>query len=267
MSRSIFVISTLFLSHFLFNSAVAAAKVHEVTLQNFSFSPNDITIQVGDTVRFSNIQGVHSVTADNQSFSRQAASAPWTFEQTFNEQGVALVYCTVHSSPGQNIANFMNARINVQAAVEESNFIINPGLNGSWFNPATNGQGFFIDVLPNIPLVFLAWFTYDTTLPSSNSPATVGNAGHRWLTAQGSFEGNTATLDVVLSTAGLFDSTTPVTTSAAGSYGTMTLTFQDCNTGTVDYNFFSIGQSGTIPISRIAADNVSLCNELNNAAQ
>ncbi|MEE9345913.1 MAG: hypothetical protein V3U88_09940 [Methylococcales bacterium] len=265
MGRSILVISALLLSFFRFNMAVA--EVHEVTLQNFSFSPNDITIQVGDTVRFNNVQGPHSVTADDQSFSRPEANAPWTFEQTFNEEGVALVYCTVHSSPGQNIANSMNARINVQAAVEKSTFIINPGLNGSWLNPATNGQGFFIDVFPNNQTVFLAWFTYDTTQPSDNASVTVGNPGHRWLTAQGSFEGNTATLDVVLSTAGSFDSTDPVTNSAAGSYGAMTLTFQDCNTGTVDYDFFSIGLSGSVPITRIVADNVPLCNELNNTAR
>ena len=74
MGRSIFVFYALLLSHFLFN--VAVAEVHEVTLQNFSFNPNDITIQTGDTVRFSNIQGFHDVTADDQSFSRLSALAP-----------------------------------------------------------------------------------------------------------------------------------------------------------------------------------------------
>ncbi len=264
MFRSIFVISSL-LCQLLFN--MAAAEVHEVTLQNFSFSPNDLTIQAGDTVRFRNVQGLHDVTADDQSFSRLSAMAPWTLEQTFDQEGEVLVHCTVHSTAGQNIATSMNARITVQASTEDSTFIINPGLNGSWLNLATVGQGFFFDVLPNIPLFVFAWFTFDTILPSEDTSATVGDPGHRWLTASGPFDGNTATMDVTLTTGGIFDNAEPVTNSAAGSYGTITLTFQDCNTGTVDYNISSIGLSGSVPITRIAADNVSLCEELNDAAQ
>ena len=91
----------------------ALAAVVEVRLENFRFVPNDVTIQPGDTVRWSNQNGFHDVRADNGSFSRPAASAPWIFERTFTQAGVVLVHCSVHSAPASLGGTFMNGRINV----------------------------------------------------------------------------------------------------------------------------------------------------------
>jgi hypothetical protein len=142
---------------------------------------------------------------------------------------------------------------------EESGFQINPGLNGAWFNPVTTGQGFLIEVFPDINQVFLAWFTYDTTLPDPAASAQVGNPGHRWLTAQGPIVGDTANLNVFLTSGGLFDDPTPVTNTPEG---TITLTFQDCTAGTVDYDLSAADVSGSVPISRVANDNVALCRTM-----
>lgn len=142
-------------------------------------------------------------------------------------------------------------------------FRINAGLNGSWFNPDTTGQGFFVEVLPEIPLLFLSWFTYDTTQSSSGDNAVVGDINHRWLTAQGEFAGDNATLDVTLTTGGLFDDpAAPASNSPPGSYGTITISFEDCSNGQVVYNLTSSGLSGTIPIKRLANTNVPLCEQL-----
>lgn len=138
-------------------------------------------------------------------------------------------------------------------------FGISPGLNGAWFNPATAGQGFFLEVFADINLVFMSWFTYDTTQPVEGATAQVGDPGHRWLTAQGSFDGTTANLNVTLTTGGLFDDPTPVINTPEG---TITLTFQDCSSGTVDYNFTAAGVSGSVPIARLANDNVLFCESL-----
>jgi hypothetical protein len=157
-------------------------------------------------------------------------------------------------------------------------FSINPGMNGSWANFDTLGQGFFIDVLPDIPLIFFAWFTWETDQQApaqftsqlrqsaksgSKLQAVVGDDNHRWLTAQGPFSGNSAVLDVTLTTGGLFDDPQEVTNSEMGTQGTITLTFDDCKTGTVDYDFTAIGLSGSVPIRRLADDNVEFCNALN----
>ena len=42
----------------------------------------------------------------------------------------------------------------------------------------------------------------------------------------------------------------------------ITLSFDDCNTGQVEYDIPSITQEGTVPITRISTDNVVLCEAL-----
>ncbi len=147
----------------------------------------------------------------------------------------------------------------VAGTVERPAFTLNPGLNGSWFNQATSGQGFFIDIFPDIPLVFLAWFTYDVNQAPDGATAVVGHPNHRWLTAQGPFEGDTANLDITLTTGGLFDDPAQTTNDNAGS---MVLRFADCRNGTLTYDIPRLGLSGTVPITRIANDNVPLCETL-----
>ena len=53
----------------------------------------------------------------------------------------------------------------------------------------------------------------------------------------------------------------------APRYGTITLTFADCENGTLAYNFPGAGLSGTIPLSRVAPDNVSLCERLSGTGE
>ena len=72
---------------------------------------------------------------------------------------------------------------------------INPGMADAWYAPETSGQGFFIVVFPETELVFLSWFTYDAERPHPATPSGLGEPGHRWITAQGGFDGNVATLD------------------------------------------------------------------------
>ena len=139
-------------------------------------------------------------------------------------------------------------------------FQINPGLNGSWFYPTTNGQGFLIDVFPDSGQMFLAWFTYDTELPAEDAPANLGNAGQRWMTALGSYSDDQAVLDIYQAEGGLFDMSAPVPNQTKD--GTLIVEFSDCNSGTITYDIPSIDRKGVIPIQRIALDNVSLCEAL-----
>ena len=137
---------------------------------------------------------------------------------------------------------------------------INQGMSDSWYNPATNGQGFFIIVWPQIKQMFLAWFTYDTERPPAGVTAQLGEPGHRWLTAQGSYVDGKAVLDVFVSEGGVFDSGTPA--PQATNDGTMVVEFSTCNAGTILYDIPSINQQGEVPIERISLDNVTLCESL-----
>jgi hypothetical protein len=144
--------------------------------------------------------------------------------------------------------------------------VINKGLNDTWRNPNTRGQGFFISVFPDTspdrlePVMFVGWFTYDIERPAQGVTAKLGEPGHRWLTAYGPITGDTATLDIELTQGGIFDSGAPAPTQ--GPYGTMTVQFTSCREGVVIYDIPSVGVSGVVPIERVANDNVALCEAL-----
>jgi hypothetical protein len=109
-------------------------------------------------------------------------------------------------------------------------------------------------------VVSLAWFTYDTELPPMDATANLGDPGHRRLTAAGSYTDNQAVMNIVFTSDGIFDTATDVQrTDPPGSDGTLTLTFNSCNSGTVEYYKPSINRHGAIPIQRVADDNTALC--------
>ena len=142
-------------------------------------------------------------------------------------------------------------------------FQINPGLNDAWYYMPTDGQGFFITVFPDLGYVSLAWFTYDTELPPEDATANLGDPGHRWLTALGPIDGDQAVMNITMTSGGIFDNPTEVDrTDPPGSDGTITLTFDSCSAGTIEYDIPSINRQGVIPIERVADDNIVICEAL-----
>jgi len=145
-------------------------------------------------------------------------------------------------------------------------FEMNAGLNDAWFNPLTNGQGFFITVFPDAERVFLAWFTFDTELPLEEAMANLGDPGHRWLTALGDIVGNASEQTIYITSGGLFD-TPPDEFLINTEDGTISLSFKNCNEGTVSYDITSTDVQGVVPIRRIANDNIALCDALLRESQ
>lgn len=139
---------------------------------------------------------------------------------------------------------------------------INAGLNDAWYNPLTDGQGFLVTVYPDQQRMFVAWYTYDTERPADDVTADLGEPGHRWLTAQGPYEEDSAELTIYVTEGGVFDSAQPPATTDPDGDGTLTLEFADCTEGLVTYRITSLGISGEVPIERVALDNVALCEEL-----
>jgi hypothetical protein len=159
--------------------------------------------------------------------------------------------------------NWFDALEQILPLVDAEGFSINAGLNDAWYDPATVGQGFLLTVYEDLQLVFLAWFTFDTERPADGVVANLGEPGHRWLTAQGPFEGNRAILDITVSEGGVFDSVEPLPEHRTD--GTIELVFENCSTGVVNYEIDSLGLQGAIPIQRVADDNVALCDLLSAA--
>jgi hypothetical protein len=137
---------------------------------------------------------------------------------------------------------------------------INAGMNDAWFNMATDGQGFFFNVFPNLEQMFVGWFTYDVERPDDAVMANIGEPGHRWLTALGDYSITKGTLSNFQAEGGVFNSSVPVVTQVED--GSFTVDFTDCRNGLVAFDIPSINQQGEIPITRISNDNVPLCEEL-----
>jgi hypothetical protein len=139
---------------------------------------------------------------------------------------------------------------------------INAGFNDAWYNRDTAGQGFLISAFPVIQQMFVAWFTFDTQRPPEDVTAHLGEPGHRWLTAQGPYSGDTAELTLYVTKGGVFDSIEPAADTDPAGDGTLTIEFADCTQALVSYDITSLGISGQIPIERIVPDNVELCESL-----
>lgn len=84
-------------------ASAAQAAEHFVTIDSstFSFEPAELTIQIGDTVTWTNDGGLHNVVADDDSFTSGPPSSDlWVYSHTFNVGGVYPYNCAVHVDQG-----------------------------------------------------------------------------------------------------------------------------------------------------------------------
>ena len=242
----------------LLPGVVAAQTTHIVWISGepelaIHFSPRKLTIPVGDSVQWRSRSRGHNITWPAGEF----PPSPTSFiahSQTFDSPGTFDYLCMLHDKAGT---------ITVEA--DPVPFQINAGLNDAWGNPATPGQGFFINVFPSLGKMFLAWITYDTTRPPGAVEANLGDPGHRWLTAFGPYADNQAVLDIVITQGGIFDAASPEPTHHRD--GTVIVDMTDCKNGTVTYHIDSANLHGVIPIQRIALDNVPLCQSIMSQMQ
>ena len=70
-------------------------------------------------------------------------------------------------------------------------------------------------------------------------------------------------MEIELTSDGKFDTSTEITrTDPPGSDGTIILTFEGCNSATIEYDIPSINRQGIVPIRRVANDNIVICEAL-----
>lgn len=84
----------------------ATHQKHTVTASGMIFTPNALTISVGDTVVFDNVSGFHNVNGTQAtfptnpaSFGNTIATAPWNYIFVFNIVGNYDYQCDAHA-PG-----------------------------------------------------------------------------------------------------------------------------------------------------------------------
>ena len=84
-----------------------AAGGREVQIDNFSFSPGDVTIAAGTTVTWTNHDDVpHTIASEAKAFKSQVLDTNDQFTYTFSKAGTYQYFCTIHPK--------MTARIVVQ---------------------------------------------------------------------------------------------------------------------------------------------------------
>lgn len=90
------------------NTDCGASFDHRVEVRSNSFTPADLTINVGETVLWDNVDGEHNVDGRQQTYpgnpesfySGEAADAPWEYTFTFNTEGSYQYECTPHAALG-----------------------------------------------------------------------------------------------------------------------------------------------------------------------
>ena len=78
-------------------AGLALAAEESVTIQGFAFGPASLTIDVGDSVTWTNGDGVgHTATADQGAFDTGTIAGGASDSITFDQAGTFAYHCTVH---------------------------------------------------------------------------------------------------------------------------------------------------------------------------
>ncbi len=257
---------TLRHSHFLVPAlfsllaAPAFAANHNVTVGGFigptvrlTYVPAQLTINAGDTVTFINAGGFHNVWSDTGIFrcavgcdgvgsgSGNVSSELWSAVVTFNVAGSFGYFCEAHGAPG---GSGMSGRITVQGTAPPPPpppppAVLGPGFTGAWFNPAQDGHGVFLEVLPENRMV-AAWYVFTP------------GAQQAWVVGVGTIVGNTASVPVQIASGTSFPPNFNPAQVARTNWGTLNFTFSDCNNGSMAFASSVTGYgSGTIPLARV----------------
>lgn len=213
----------------LSTSPLLLAETFEVEVYDFYFEPEVVVINVGDTVRFTNQEGIHNAVARDGSFdSGPPASGNWQYSVTFDAPTPEILYDSTNY-PGMTGGIVVNGN---------GAFVIDQSITGSWFEPTTAGQGFSLEVLDTVDPAVLTvfWFTFD---PDTGQAL--------WLTGAGPIEGDQAQVELFSASGGNFAQPPATDASARAS---ATFTFTSCGEGNVSFAF-NDGPSGQIELSRV----------------
>lgn len=77
----------------------APSSGNSISIAQFAFTPNNLTVKVGTKVTWTNNDSVtHTVTADQGAFNSNALAPGSSFSFTFSKAGTFSYHCSVHPS-------------------------------------------------------------------------------------------------------------------------------------------------------------------------
>jgi plastocyanin len=93
------------------NSRAAAGNTAgSVTLSNFKFAPQTVTVKAGGTVTWMNKEGTHTVSADDGSWESPTLTAGQSYSHQFSRPGTYRYHCSFHGSPGHDMAGVVTVK-------------------------------------------------------------------------------------------------------------------------------------------------------------
>ena len=152
-----------------------------------------------------------------------------------DENNVVVDYTSVDGDGARNVA-----RLTALAAQEDAGGL--PiGISGAWYDPETNGQGWFVEVISKT-LALVYWFTYDE------------NGNQAWNLGIGNIINNSIVLKESQAGKGTrFGPEFRVEDVAREMFAAIKLNFTDCNSGHVSYTTPAGEHSGSLPIVRLTS--------------
>lgn len=145
------------------------------------------------------------------------------------------------------VAALTLSAMTAQATVKSAGW----GLDGLWFNPGIDSQGFDIKYIQRADgkeELFVSWFTYD-----------IGGTKHAWIVAQGDLFDGSATMTATETYGGQFNN---ATVAGRADVGTITVQLVDCNNALVSWainaphlKISNVGSSSLIRLSPLAQNN------------
>ncbi|HVO56829.1 MAG TPA: cupredoxin family copper-binding protein [Dongiaceae bacterium] len=79
------------------SAAAPADPATQVTIDNFSFAPRDITVAPGTTITWKNRDDIpHTVVSDDKSFKSRALDTDDSFSYKFEKPGSYPYFCSLH---------------------------------------------------------------------------------------------------------------------------------------------------------------------------
>lgn len=114
---------------FLVNPAAAQTTV-DVSASSGIFTPTDVTIDVGDTVRWTNTSGTHNVNGTTVTFPSNpesfgnALDTGWVFTHVFNTAGNYDYHCDAHEAFGMTGTVTVVSISDIGEDLEETNTVV-----------------------------------------------------------------------------------------------------------------------------------------------
>lgn len=133
MKRHILFSIMTILGFFIASTCLKAQTYHNINVANFEFTPSELTVNVGDTVAWSNSLGEHNVNgttitfpANPEGFGNGPGPAGWNYTFVFSIPGIYSYHCDIHPDLMFGSVTVIESPVSVGEIKEPDHFELYP---------------------------------------------------------------------------------------------------------------------------------------------